>query len=201
MPDFAKPEIRAALIEGNIKLTGNLDDPRWKTAQAVTLDYELQPGENTPAPQKTIARVLYNAEYVYFGFDCRDTDPQAIRAHISDRDKIFDDDFVGIILDTYGDYQRAYEFFVNPFGIQADLLRTGTNEDDSFDAVWEAAAAENKEGWTAVMAIPFKSIRFPASQEQRWSLTLGRIYPRASRAFFSARLSRARSWVFWNLRA
>jgi len=73
MPDFAKPEIRAALIEGNIKLTGNLDDPRWKTAQAVTLDYELQPGENTPAPQKTIARVLYNAEYVYFGFDCRDT--------------------------------------------------------------------------------------------------------------------------------
>ena len=185
MPDFAKPEIRAALIEGNIKLTGNLDDPRWKTAQAATLDYELQPGENTPAPQKTIARVLYNAEYVYFGFDCRDTDPQAIRAHISDRDKIFDDDFVGIILDTYGDYQRAYEFFVNPFGIQADLLRTGTNEDDSFDAVWEAAAAENKEGWTAVMAIPFKSIRFPASQEQRWSLTLGRIYPRASRSLLS----------------
>jgi hypothetical protein len=185
VPDSTRPEIRAAKIEGNLKLTGNLDDPRWNTAQPVLLNYEIQPGENTPAPQKTIARVLYNTDYVYFGFDCKDTDPAAIRAHISDRDKIFDDDFVGIILDTYGDYQRAYEFFVNPFGIQADLLRTGYNEDDSFDAVWETAGARNKDGWTAVMAIPFKSIRFPASQEQKWSLTLGRIYPRASRAFFS----------------
>jgi hypothetical protein len=185
MPDSAKPEIFAAKIEGNIKLTGDLDDPRWKTAQPVTLDYEIQPGENTPAPQKTIARVLYNSEYVYFGFDCKDTDRQAIRAHISDRDKIFDDDFIVILLDTYGDYQRTYEFCVNPFGIQADVLRTGNNEDDSFDTVWETAGAENEEGWTAVMAIPFKSIRFPASKEQKWTLTLGRIYPRASRAFLS----------------
>jgi hypothetical protein len=185
MPDSSKPVIWAAKIEGNLKLTGTLDDPRWNAAQPVTLDFEIQPGENIPAPQKTIARVLYNAEYVYFGFDCRDTNPEAIRAHVSDRDKIFDDDFVGILLDTYGDFQRTYEFMVNPFGIQADLLRTGNNEDDSFDTVWETAASEGKEGWTAVMAIPFKSIRFPASTEQKWTLTIARIYPRASRSLLS----------------
>ena len=184
-PDSARPQFYALRIEGNIPMTGKLDDPRWQSAQTVSIGFEVQPGENIPAPQKTVVRVLFNSEYVYFGFDCKDTNPKAIRAHISERDKIFDDDFVGIILDTYGDYQRAYEFFVNPFGIQADLLRTGTNEDDSFDTVWETAASENDEGWTAVMAIPFKSIRFPASQEQKWSVILGRIYPRASRAFLS----------------
>ncbi|HMK38228.1 MAG TPA: DUF5916 domain-containing protein, partial [Bacteroidota bacterium] len=185
MADSARPEIYAAKIEGNIKLTGDLDDPRWKTAVPVSLNYEIQPGENTPAPQKTFARVMYNADYVYFGFDCRDTEPQSIRAHITDRDKIFDDDFMVILLDTYGDYQRTYEFCVNPYGIQADLLRTGTNEDDSFDTVWETAASENAGGWTAVMAIPFKSIRFPASKEQKWTLVIGRVYPRASRALLS----------------
>ena len=185
MADSARPDIYAAKIEGNIKMTGDLDDPRWKTALPVSLNYEIQPGENTPAPQKTFARVMYNSDYVYFGFDCRDTEPQAIRAHITDRDKIFDDDFVVILLDTYGDYQRTYEFCVNPYGIQADLLRTGTNEDDSFDTVWETAASENAEGWTAVMAIPFKSIRFPASKEQKWTLVIGRVYPRASRSLLS----------------
>lgn len=184
-PDSVRPEIRAARIEGNITLNGDLDDPRWQSAQAVQLSYEIQPGENAPAPQATTARVIYNSEYVYFGFDCRDTDPGAIRAHISDRDKIFDDDFIVILLDTYGDYQRTYEFCVNPFGIQADLLRTGNNEDDSFDTVWETAAKENSRGWTAVMAIPFKSLRFPASQEQTWTLSLARVYPRASRALLS----------------
>jgi hypothetical protein len=185
MPDSTRPAIRAAKIEGNLSLTGDLQDPRWQNAQPVLLKYEIEPGENTPAPQQTIARVMYNAEYIYFGFDCKDTEPGAIRAHLSDRDKIFDDDFVIILLDTYGDYQRTYEFCVNPYGIQADLMRTGNNEDETFDTVWETAAATNDQGWTAVMAIPFKSLRFPANADQQWTLSLDRVYPRASRALLS----------------
>ena len=185
LPDSAKPVVRAVKIDGDITLTGDLCDPRWKLADPVDLGYETQPGENIPAPQKTTARVLYSNDYVYFGFDCKDTDPTAIRAHITDRDKLYDDDFVGIILDTYGDFQRSYEFFVNPYGIQADLLRIGNNEDDSFDTVWRSAGARNSEGWTAEMAIPFKSLQFPSQPVQKWSVLIGRIYPRASRALLS----------------
>ena len=185
VPDTSKPVLRAVRIEGDIPLTGNLDDPRWEAAQAVSLKYEIQPGENTPAPQATIVRVLYNTDYVYFGFDCQDKNPDAIRAHITDRDKLYDDDFVIVLLDTYGDYQHTYELCVNPYGIQADLMRTGTNEDDSFDTVWKSAAAMNGHGWTAVMAIPFKSIRFPSTNAQVWTVLFGRIYPRASRALLS----------------
>ncbi|HUI09234.1 MAG TPA: DUF5916 domain-containing protein [Bacteroidota bacterium] len=185
VPDTSKPVIRAVRIEGDIPLTGTLDDPRWNQAQPVSIRYEIQPGENTPAPQTTTVRILYNSECVYYGFDCGDTDPGAMRAHIMDRDKLYDDDFVIILLDTYGDYQHTYEFCVNPYGIQADLMRTGTNEDDSFDTVWKSAAAMNGHGWTAVMAIPFKSIRFPATNDQVWTVLLARILPRASRALLS----------------
>ena len=100
VPDTSKPVARAVRIEGNLPLTGTLDDPRWEAAQPVSLPYEIQPGENTPAPQETTVRILYNTDYVYFGYDCRDTHPDAIRAHITDRDKLYDDDFAVILLDT-----------------------------------------------------------------------------------------------------
>jgi hypothetical protein len=177
--------VHAVRIEGNITLSGRLDDAHWNMAVPIQVAYEIQPGENTPAPQRTTARILYNSEYVYFGFFCRDSNPSAIRAHITDRDKIYDDDFVAVILDTYGDFQRSYEFLVNPYGIQADLLKTVSSEDDSFDTIWESAAAQSDSGWTAEMAIPLKSIRFPALKDQQWHAVIGRVYPRASRALLS----------------
>jgi hypothetical protein len=185
LPDTARPMIHAVRIQGDIKLTGKLDDPRWNLAHPVELRYEINPGENTPAPQQTFVKMLYNQEYVYFGFDCQDSNPSAIRAHITDRDKIFDDDFVDVIVDTYRDFQRGYEIVVNPYGIQGDLLMTSGNEDASLDLVWESAASINNHGWTAEIAMPFKSLRFPAVPVQEWNVVFIRTIPRASRVQIS----------------
>ncbi len=181
LPDSSKPVIRAVRIDGDIKLTGHLTDPHWQQALPVELKYEVTPGENTPAPVQTFVRMLYNKDYIYFGFDCKDPDPSAIRAHISDRDKIYEDDFVDVILDTYRDRQRGYEIVVNPYGIQGDLLMTANNEDASFDMVWESAASINGDGWKAEIAVPVKSLRFPKVQEQKWDVEFIRTVPRASR--------------------
>ncbi|HTY38920.1 MAG TPA: carbohydrate binding family 9 domain-containing protein, partial [Bacteroidota bacterium] len=180
-PDSVKASSVATRINGKLLLTGKLDDPRWNLAQPVELPYEVTPGENTPSPQRTSVRVLYDDQNIYFGFECADTHPSEIRAHVTDRDKPYDDDFVLVILDTYGDFQRSYEFLVNPYGVQADLLRTSNNEDDSFDTVWESAATIDSTGWTAEMAIPFKSLRFPAQSTQKWVAEYIRNYPRTSR--------------------
>ncbi len=32
---------------------------------------------------------------------------------------VWDDDSIGIKLDTYNDSKLAYQFFINPFGVQA----------------------------------------------------------------------------------
>jgi hypothetical protein len=70
---------------------------------------------------------------------------------------------------------------VNPFGIQGDLRRTGNNEDSSYDAVWYSGGHINGDGWTAEIALPFRSIRFPDAQAQNWGLHILRIRPRDSR--------------------
>ena len=179
--DSTKNEMTALRINKPLELNGKLDNPIWLEATPVELNYEVTPGENTPTPQKTYVRALYDNNFLYFGFQCFDTNPEQIRANISDRDKIYQDDWVFVGIDTYGDYQRSYELVVNPYGIQGDLLATSNGEDGSVDWIWYAAAARNGKGWTAEMKIPFSSLNFPDKAEQTWRLNIIRCIPRASR--------------------
>ena len=176
-----KPTVTAVKINSPIELTGKLDNPAWAKAVPVELNYEFRPGDNIPAQHKTTARVLYDNEFIYFGFDCLDNDPKSIRANVSDRDKIYNDDFVIVVFDTYGDYQKSYEFVVNPFGNQGDLLATSNGEDASMDYIWYSAASINDHGWTAEMKIPFKSLSFTEKEEHIWPLHFSRTIPRESR--------------------
>ena len=180
--DTVKPELHAVRIEKAPNLSGKLDDPLWSLAIPVELKFEVSPGENTPARQRTQAMVLYDHENLYLGFRCLDSLPGSIRANLSDRDKIFTDDYVIATIDTYNSHQRGFEFAVNPFGIQGDLLMMGNgNEDISYDMVWKSSAARDEKGWTAEMAIPLKSLSFSAKETQTWTISLLRNIPRDNR--------------------
>lgn len=182
---FIKHSITAIRINEKIVLTGKLDDPKWNDARPFNIIYEIKPGDNVKSNYKTTAKILYDDENIYFGFDCRDSLPNQIRANISDRDRIFSDDYVIVVLDTYGDAQKGYEFAINPFGIQGDLMATSNNEDASIDWIWHSAANINEGGWTAEFAIPFKSLSFPEKEEQKWGIGIVRTLPRSSRTQIS----------------
>jgi hypothetical protein len=64
------------------------------------------------------------------------------------------------------------------------MMGSGT-EDPSYDMVWQSAASKNKEGWTAEMAIPLKSLSFSASESQTWTICLLRNWPRKNRYLFT----------------
>ena len=87
-------------VEERIEVDGVLDEPVWQRAWTMTLDYEVRPGENTPAPIRTEVFVMYDASRLYVGFLAHDPNPHEIRAHLSDRDQAGNDDWVGVILDT-----------------------------------------------------------------------------------------------------
>lgn len=181
----AKPTYATVRVDRPVRLTGLLDDPLWATASTIELPYEFQPGENTPAPVRTEVRSLYDADNLYIGIRCFDPQPGEIRANFSDRDRIYTDDFVVVIIDTYNDYQRGYELVVNPYGIQGDLMMSSGGEDMSFDMIWESAGSITSDGWIAEMAIPFKSLRFPDKDTQEWGFNVSRTYPRTSRTQMS----------------
>lgn len=189
-PAPAKQEIpppriyRATRASGPIRVDAVLDEESWSQADKMELPVETFPGDNIEAPVKTEGLVLYDDKNLYLAFRAFDPEPGKIRAHLSDRDKAFSDDFVGIVLDTFNDERRAFEFFVNPFGVQMDLFQNdvGGIEDETWDAIWDSAGKITSEGYVVEVAISFSSLRFRrASGEQTWGVDMVRIYPRNQR--------------------
>ena len=167
-----------------IKIDGNINEVAWQNALRLTLDYEFQPGNNTPALVKTECLLLYDDKNFYAAFRALDSEPAAIRAHLSDRDNAWNDDNVGIWLDTFNDGNRAFLFTANPFGIQGDEVFSdgGDTEDSSWDAIWNSAGRLTDFGYAVEIAIPFEALQFHRQdQDLTWGFLLYRNYPRSVR--------------------
>jgi len=169
---------RIPKITGRVKIDGILNEKVWREALVIGLNYEVEPGENIKPPVKTEVLLAYDASRLYVAFRAYDHAPAQIRAHVTDRDNIWEDDYVGIILDTFNDSRCTYNFYCNPFGVQADQV-IGAIGDDEWDAIWNSAGRINRDGYSVEMAIPFSSLRFQKEKgEQIWRIDAERCYPR-----------------------
>jgi Domain of unknown function (DUF5916) len=135
------------------------------------------PSDGKPATQHTDVYMGYDAVNLYLVWVCWDSNPNAIRAHLTRREAVTppDDDYVELTLDTFHDQRHGFLFDVNPRGVQADALWTeDSGYDYSFDTVWDSNAKLTKQGYVIWMSIPFRSIRFHPANEQVWGVTLMR---------------------------
>ncbi|HOW84648.1 MAG TPA: DUF5916 domain-containing protein [Candidatus Aminicenantes bacterium] len=159
-------------------IDGRLDEAVWREAPAVNLDMTFSPDFGRQASERTVARMAYDAENLYFAFKCYDREPDKIKAAVAGRDTITSDDFICINLDSFNDQQSLYAFYVNPLGIQADSRYAGGTEDFSVDFVWTSAGRIDPDGYSVEMAVPFKSIRYAGKRKVEMSI------------FFERRVSR-----------
>jgi hypothetical protein len=183
-------ELRRALLP--ITIDGALDEGAWSEATVLELPYEYFPGDNVPPPVKTECLVTYDASSLYIAFHAYDPRPAEIRAHLADRDAITtfqQDDHVGFQLDPFDDERRAFQFRVNPLGVQADAIFSELDgiEDFAWDAIWKSAGRVTGEGYVVEVAIPFNQLRFPKSDTAlTWGFDAFRSYPRSVRHRISA---------------
>lgn len=173
------------VTQSDFKIDGIMDEAAWQQALLIPLLYETSPAENTPAQVKTDAYFVDTGKTLVIGFIAEDKDPEKIRAFLRDRDSAYDDDFVGVLLDTYNDERRALEFFVNPLGVQMDLIQSSNNEDDSWNAIWESAGQITDFGYVVEMEIPYNELQMPdVVGEKIWGLYALRIHPRDDRRIY-----------------
>ncbi|MCP4661836.1 MAG: carbohydrate binding family 9 domain-containing protein [bacterium] len=178
----AKIPHRVPRVEAEVRVDGVLDDAPWQQALVLELAYEVEPGENIPAPVRTEVLLAYGTSHLYVAFRAWDPDPSAISARLSDRDEIWDDDWVEIILDTFNDERRTTNFGCSPFGIQADLIASPDGGGETWDAIWDSAGRISATGYAVEMAIPFSSLRFQRTPgDQTWGVDAVRSYPREVR--------------------
>jgi hypothetical protein len=157
--------------------------PEGETAKQmakVTGFLQRNPHDGEAVSEPTVAYLGYDQKNLYAVFVCFD-DPKKVRARMSPREDVYDDDEVEIMLDTFHDRRRAYAFQTTPLGVQWDAIWTEAsreevsgNFDTSFDTVWDSKGRVTSRGFVVWMAIPFKSLRFPATRVQEWGIILYR---------------------------
>jgi hypothetical protein len=162
-------------------LDGSLDEPVWAQALKVDGFKTFKPDFGKEASQKTEAFVTHDAENFYFAFRCYDSEPAKVKAAVSKRDNIFQDDIVFVNIDTFNDNQSAFVFMLNPLGIQGDgMLTVAGNIETSFDAVWYSKGRIDERGWSVEARIPLQSIRFPNKDVLTWRILFIRFFTRTS---------------------
>ena len=165
-------------------IDGRLDDAVWQNAARITEFVQRQPLDGAPATERTEVFIAYDSSNIYLGFYAHYEDPGIMRANRTDRDQTRSDDVFSVYFDPFLDQQRAYVFSVNGYGVQGDSIlgsrgggggfgggggRGGggfgggaPRGDSSWDALFSSGGQLVEDGYTAELAIPFKSLRYPA---------------------------------------
>ena len=150
---------------------------------------QQQPVDGKQATEPTEVWMAYSQSTLYFVFICHDSHPGEIRTHLARRENVQTDDNVVVLLDPFQDRRTGVMFQVNAAGVQADASWSETNGADySYDTVWDSDGRTTKGGWMALIAIPFRSLRFHAERKD-WGVVFQRNLPRNSESDFWPRVA------------
>lgn len=180
-------EVRAPKLDAVVEVDGALTEPAWADAALLTGFSQYRPVDGMPAQDSTEVLIWYAADALYVGV--RAFEPHGdVNATLADRDDIFGDDHIQLLLDTFDDRRRALVFAMNPLGVQADGVRNEAESsqrgyfdanaaerarlDLSPDFVFESRGRLVEGGYEIEVRIPFKSIRFQSAETQRWGLNV-----------------------------
>jgi Domain of unknown function (DUF5916) len=171
-----------------IVLDGRLSHPAWQRAPPHAGFVEKDPVNGVPPSQQTQVQVLFDEQAIYVGVTALDSQPGLIRDQIVRADSVNrTQDFVVVYIDAIGLRSSAQFFRVNAAGSTADGMHTAADDNEDFapDFDWDAATASTPQGWTAVLRLPFSSLRF-APGKQDWRMMVGRRLPREQFHLFTS---------------
>jgi len=180
-----RPRLEPARVMTGPAIDGRLDDEAWQGPPLPLSEWlTYNPLNGDRLPQQTEVRAVYDDRYLYFAFRCLDPEPSRVRSTLSRRDNIWNDDWVGLSLDSVGHGQSSYDLFVNPAGVQGDVLTTpSAGENSAPDFVWHSAGRRTERGYDVELRLPLTSFRFVSGAEVRMGVLFWR---RVSRLGMSA---------------
>jgi hypothetical protein len=152
-----------------------LGDDVWGASPAVGDFVQREPREGAEPSQATEFRVAFDASTLYVKVRAYDREPDKIATYLTRRDEDTPSDWIRVFIDSYHDRRTAYEFAVNPSGVKQDRYWfNDTNNDVTWDAVWDVVVSRDERGWTAEFRIPFSQLRFTPSPMSTWGFAVSR---------------------------
>ncbi len=160
-------------------IDGDFSDPVWKKATTIDEFYQLEPHEGAPASERTVVKMAYDRDNLYFAIYAHDDEPKNIIAKIKARDGAIDkDDIIRIYLDPNMTRRNGYLFEVNPLGARREgLVQNNTDVLYNWNTLWSAKAHIVADGWVVEVAIPFRSISYDPARHD-WGFDFFRLVRR-----------------------
>jgi hypothetical protein len=177
---IVKKQIRITECQNVPVIDGKINDPCWEKVTPYSNFYQFDPVNGVKASESTQVWVTYNKTHIFFAFFMQDSQPDKIWAELTPRNRYGNNDSITVILDTYNDQRTSMQFTVNPRGVQKNSTET----------IWQSNAIIRTDGWTAEIAIPFKSLRFSAQKNQIWGVNFERYIQRLNERDFWTKMNR-----------
>jgi hypothetical protein len=156
--------VRISRTESAPQIDGLITDECWKSTEPVSGFFQYDPLNGAKASEETLVWIVYDQKNLYFAFFMKDSQPEKIWAELTPRNTFENNDSIAVIIDTYNDKRTSITFTVNPKGVQKNSRET----------IWYSGAGVRDDGWSAEMAIPFKSLRFSPHEDQIWGINIER---------------------------
>lgn len=182
------PVVQARRIARDFVPDGKLEEPEWRSAAPVRLEYETLAGRAHPE-LSTPVRLLWSDRYLYLSFECPFTeltvfDPPSKTERLG----LWDKDVVELFIGSDPDKITRYaEFEWAPTGESLDLLLDLPEKDFAWTADGESAVVVNEaeKVWRMEGRIPLTALsEIPPVAGTRWKINLYRI-DRAGNAFLA----------------
>jgi len=171
-----RPAISSVVAGQAIRVDGWLNEEDWERADSINGLFMVEPVVNGTPTFRTVVKILVSPKNIYLGVICFDDDPNAIVAFSKARDsKLEDEDYLKVILDTYGDGRNGYIFTINPFAARYDALVSfnGESENPNWDGAWDAQTQINGDFWSAEFRIPVSTLTYNKSLDS-WGFNIER---------------------------
>ena len=184
LPPVPRYEVRRA--PSPVVIDGKLDEPAWKAATVIELQFPWD--QQTGAKQKTRARLVWNNEYLYVGYECDDTDIVAL--HTERDDPTYKDDAVEIFINPDASQDWYYGMEMNARAVLYDYFYAFPKlllKRVDFSGVHLAShirgtlnvTGDRDEGWSLEVAIPWRNFeelakKLPPAPGSVWRANLNR---------------------------
>lgn len=178
-PDSIRKALKALPISATLHIDGVLNEPEWQLPARSPQFTQIEPYQGETPGFETDVKVLYNRRYLYFGITAHDSlGRKAIRATDFKRDFNFQQhDLISLAFDAFNDRRNAMSFATNAYGVQRDLLAfDDLYYDIDWNGLWQVRTTRTDSGWTAELAIPWQTLRYPKGADtlQQWGFNIYR---------------------------
>ena len=174
-----RPTVRAVRLPSPLKVDGKMDDAVYATLKPISGFTQVDPKPGAPASQPMEVWLLYDNDNFYVSMKVYEDHPERMVANEMRRDaaqNLAQNELVTVALDTFKDRRSSFNFYINPIGGRGEGQSANEAQyNGDWNGVWKVETGRFEKGWTIEMALPFKTLRYPAKPVQDWGIQIQRI--------------------------